>query len=127
MAVKCEELNEKYNSEHEIKIYLATKLRELEGMQLKISTDMIQQYKESAVFFTYIFQPKKLAKQKSAELSELAEKLEKENTELKKALVKKVKSMSRKLKNAKEDKEKLGEIFKYLYEFFTTQIQSYIP
>jgi len=127
LAVKCEELNEKYNSEHEIKIYLATKLRELEGMQLKISTDMIQQYKESAVFFTYIFQPKKLAKQKSAELSELAEKLEKENTELKKALVKKVKSMSRKLKNAKEDKEKLGEIFKYLYEFFTTQIQSYIP
>ncbi len=49
LELRCEDLSAKYISESEIKKYLAGKLRELEGMQIRISTDIIQFRKEAMV------------------------------------------------------------------------------
>ena len=67
-----------------------------------------------------------IAKGKANELSESKEKLEKENTDLKRIIGKKVKSMNKKLEKANNDKEKLADIFRFLYDFFTAHIQSYL-
>ncbi len=48
-AAKCEDLMAKYSAECSIKAYLMEKMRELEGMQMKVSTEIIQQRKEVAV------------------------------------------------------------------------------
>lgn len=48
---KYEDLEMKYKTESEMKKYLLGKVRDLEGMQINISTEIIQYKKEIIVFF----------------------------------------------------------------------------
>ncbi len=47
----CEDLEAKYQSEGNIKKYLVNKVKELEGLNISTSTEVIQHRKEVAVRF----------------------------------------------------------------------------
>ena len=127
LASQCEDLEAKYQAESGMKKYLLVKARELEGMYMSTSTEIIQHRKEVAVslYETTIITniSRQITKKKGEELAETKEKLDKENQTLKKIISKKVKSLEKKLEQSKTNSEKLKGIFQELYEFFEAEVK----
>ena len=120
---KCEDLSAKYVTEFDIKKYLANKLKEMEGSQIRISAEIIQKKKTATVINK---KNKQIANEKAKVLEESNAKLEKENSELKKIISRKIKSMAKKLDKEKLDNKKLIKILQALNSFFTESIRYYL-
>ncbi len=56
-------------------------------------------------------------------MEEGKDKLDKENQGLKKIIAKKVKSLEKKLEKTRNSREKLRDVFRAFYEFFTSEIK----